>query len=154
MTTALTAHQKLFWFDGIPSKAPRRLMGFLGSPIKGSVPLSRHANASAIIGVVEKDGEGGLENLGVPPELRKGATLEVWSGGTRSGGTGVITHWERRTDDWYLVSTKTAKMFTKDSNTAVGKLTPTPEQITYRSDEASRRGYAIRARWSGDRDDD
>jgi hypothetical protein len=157
MTTAiteLTAHQKLFWLDGIPSKAPGRLIGFLASPRKKKAPLSRFTTATEILDVVEQKGECGLEHLGIPPELRAGATLEVWSGGTRSGGTGVVSHWERRSDDWYLVTTETAKMFSNKSGLGCGKLVPTPMQATYKVDEASRRGYAIRARWSGDRDDD
>lgn len=153
MTTTLTSHQMMFMGNGIPSSVPSRLVGYLGSPIKRSVPLSRYTDAAEILEVVQRVGEGGLENLGVPPELREGATLEVWSGGSRSGGNGVISHWERRADDWYLVNTKTVKMINRKSSPGCGKLVPTPMQATYRADEASRKGYAIRARWSGDRDD-
>ncbi|WP_425624889.1 hypothetical protein [Agrobacterium radiobacter] len=150
MTTALTAHQMMFMGDGIPRSAAGRLIGFLASPIKRSVPLSRFTTAADILAVVDREGEGGLENLGVPPELREGATLEVWSGGSKWGSLGVISHWERRADDWFFVRAETKKM---GGGPDIGKLVPTRMQATYRADEASRRAYAIRARWSGDRDD-
>lgn len=150
MTTTLTAHQKMFMRNGIPSSASGRLIGFLASPNKRSVPLSRFAKAADILAVVQRVGEGGLESLGIPAELREGAKLEVWSGGSRWGAFGVISRWERRADDWHMVEAFAKKM---GGGPDIGKFHPTPAQSTYRSDQASRAAYAIRARFSGDRDD-
>lgn len=149
MTTTLTDHQKMFMGNGIPKSNARRLVGYLASPLKGTVPLSRFTKAADIIAVVDRDGEKAMERLGVPAELREGATLEVLSGGSRWGAYGVVSRWERRAADWFMVEAYRKKM---GGGPDIGKLKTTPDQDWHVSTIAARTAYAIRARFSGDRD--
>ncbi|RVH69136.1 hypothetical protein CN198_13795 [Sinorhizobium meliloti] len=150
MTTTLTDHQKMFIGNGIPRSDARRLIGFLAMPIRGSVPLSRFTKAADIIAVVDRDGEKAMETRRIPAELREGATLEVLSGGSRWGAYGLVSQWERRATDWHMVGAYRKKM---GGGPDTGKLKTTPEQDWHVSTVDARTAYAIRARFSGDRDD-
>lgn len=154
MTAALTTHQQMIMARVPTMSKPPIINAFLGT-IRGGSRREVFPTAADHINVIRRDGEEALEGFGIPVELRAGATLETWCGGPKYRRAdwetyGVVAHWKRTESDWVLVSAERRKM---GGGRDKGWLTLTPEQTTFRSDQASREAYAIRARWSGDRDD-
>lgn len=152
--TFLTMHQQMIMARRPSSSVPPIVNAFL-STIRGGSRQETFPDAAHHIDVIQKDGEDVLEVFGIPVELRAGATLETWCGGPKYRRAdwetyGVVANWKRTDSDWVLESAERRKM---SGGRDKGWLTRTPEQIAFCSDQASREGYSIRARWSGDRDD-
>ncbi|WP_429819160.1 hypothetical protein [Ensifer sp. B1-9] len=153
--TAYTTHQQMILAELGKQSTQPRVAAFLSS-IRGQSPADKFSDPASLLAVVSRDGEEQLESKGIAPEDRAGAILEIWSGGPRSKWAtqpsyGAITYWKRTEDRWILTGGRRQKML--GSSRICGKLTLTTEQEALRYNKAAITAYAIRARFSGDRDD-
>ncbi len=154
MTAALTIHQQMIMARRVTNLKPETISAYLGS-LRGGSAWDKFPKAADHIDVIERDGEAELYRLGIPAELRAGARLETRCGGPKWHRAdwvsyGVIAHWKRTDTDWILVSAERRKL---GGGRDKGWLTVTPEQNAFRFNHAAIEAYAIRARFSGDRDD-
>ncbi|MGH0214453.1 hypothetical protein NKY66_11115 [Sinorhizobium meliloti] len=153
--TTCSIHQQMILAELAKQSTQPRVAAFITS-IRGQSPADKSSDPASILAVVNRDGEDQLERKGIAPEDRAGAILEVWSGGPRSKWAtrpsyGAITFWKRTEDRWVMTGGRRQRMM--GSGPDSGKLTLTPKQDALRYNQAALAAYAIRARFSGDRDD-
>ncbi|MGO7323482.1 hypothetical protein ACCS95_34625 [Rhizobium ruizarguesonis] len=152
MTELNLAQQMLMAKKGVSTSDRAKINAYL-STLRGRSPYDTFPKAADHLVVIDRDGEGALERMGIPAALRVGAILKTCcGGGGYMGSFGVLAIWRRTETDWQLVSAERQKFFGRRGRDT-GVLTLTPEQLEFRNDQAAREAYAIRARIFGDRDD-
>lgn len=153
MTKLNLAQQMILAHHGRISTSDTKAMNVYLGTLRGNVSYEKFPGAAAHLAVVEREGESVLDRMGIPAALRVGAILETYcGGGGKLGSFGVEARWVRTETDWQLVSAKRQKFYGRSGHDG-GKLTPTPEQLEFRSDLNAREAYADVARRFGERDD-
>ncbi|MBA1343893.1 hypothetical protein [Rhizobium sp. WYCCWR 11146] len=151
MTELNLAQQMLMAKKGVSTSDRAKINAYL-STLRGRSPYDTFPKAADHLAVIDRDGEGAMERMGIPTALRVGAILETrCGGGGYMGSFGVLAIWRRTEIDWQLVSAERQRFFGR-RNGETGFLTLTPEQLEFRNDRAARKAYADHVRRFGEND--